>query len=128
MARPFWFPMEQYRATPYTPAPVWIGEFGIGNSSSDLVSGGAGSQGQWFTDVLNFIKSSYGRGGCGVGVRNLNWTYWALNGEDSFALLSGSYNGLANPTKEYSYLCFIQTGPLALPPGSGSGQCGSTGS
>jgi len=77
--------------------------------------------------MLNFIKSSYGSGGSGVSVSNLDWTYWALNGEDSFALLNGAYSGLNNPIKEYSYLCFIQTGSPALPPGSGSGQCGSTG-
>jgi endoglucanase len=121
------YPWSNTGATPYTSAPVWIGEFGTGNSSSDLASTGAGSQGQWFTDMLNFIKSSYGGGGSGVPVSNLDWTYWALNGEDSFGLLNGAYSGLNNPTKEYSYLCFIQTGPLAVPPGSGSGQCGSTG-
>ncbi len=121
------YPWSNTGATAYTTAPVWIGEFGTGNSTSDLVSSGAGSQGQWFTDLMNFIKSSYGSGGSGIAVSNLNWTYWALNGEDSFALLTGSYTGLQNPTKEYSYLCFAETGPLAVPSGSGSGQCGSTG-
>jgi hypothetical protein len=121
------YPWGNTGAAPYTWAPLWIGEFGSGNGSSDLVSGGSGSQGQWFTDLLNFIRSSYGGGGSAVAVSNLNWTYWALNGEDSFALLNGAYNGLANPLKEYSYLCFLQSGPFALPHGSGSGQCGSTG-
>ena len=121
------YPWSATGATAYTSAPVWLGEFGTGNGTTDLVSSGAGSQGQWFTDLMNFIKSSYGSGGSGVAVSNLNWTYWALNGEDSFALLNGSYNGLDNPTKEYSYLCFVETGPLAVPAGSGSGQCGSTG-
>ncbi len=121
------FPWSNTGATAYTTAPVWIGEFGTGNGNSDLVSTGAGSQGQWFTAMLNFIKSSYGSGGSGVAVSNLDWTYWALNGEDSFSLLNGAYSGLANPTKQYSYLCFIETGPLALPVGSGNGQCGSTG-
>ena len=121
------YPWSNTGATAYASAPVWIGEFGTGNGNGDLASTGAGSQGQWFTDLLNFIKSSYGSGGSGVAVSNLDWTYWALNGEDSFALLNGSYNALANTTKEYSYLCSIETGPLALPAGSGSGQCGSTG-
>jgi Cellulose binding domain/Cellulase (glycosyl hydrolase family 5) len=121
------YPWSNTGATAYTSAPVWIGEFGTGNGSGDLASTGAGSQGQWFTDLLNFIKSSYGSGGSGVAVSNLDWTYWALNGEDSFALLNGAYNGLANTTKQYSYLCSIETGPLALPAGNGSGQCGSTG-
>lgn len=121
------YPWSNTGASAYTTAPVWIGEFGTGNSASDLTSSGAGSQGQWFTDLMNFIKSSYGSGGSGIAVSNLDWTYWALNGEDSFALLSGSYNGLASASKEYSYLCFAETGPLAVPSGSASGQCGSTG-
>jgi endoglucanase len=121
------YPWSNTGATAYTTAPVWIGEFGTGNGSTDLTPGAAGSQGQWFTDLINFIKSSYGSGGSGIAVSNLDWTYWALNGEDSFSLLNGSYNGLANPTKEYSYMCFVETGPLAVPSGSGSGQCGSTG-
>src|SRR5581483_3767568 len=74
------YPWSNTGATAYTSAPVWIGEFGTGNGSSDLTSTAAGSQGQWFTDMLNFIKSSYGSGGgSGVSVSNLDWTYWALN-------------------------------------------------
>lgn len=121
------YPWSNTGAAPYTTAPVWIGEFGTGNGSTDLNSSSAGSQGQWFNDMLNFIKSSYGSGGSGVAVSNLHWTYWALNGEDSFSLLTGSYSGLASAAKEYSFLCFLETGPLAVPAGSGSGQCGSTG-
>jgi len=121
------YPWSNTGSTAYTTAPVWIGEFGTGNGSTELASNAAGSQGQWFTDMINFIKSSYGGGGSGVAVSNLHWTYWALNGEDSFSLLTGSYNGLVSTAKEYSYLCFIETGPLAVPAGSGSGQCGSTG-
>ncbi|HEY0753242.1 MAG TPA: cellulose binding domain-containing protein [Ktedonobacteraceae bacterium] len=117
------YPWSNTGATAYSTAPVWIGEFGTGNSATDLTSSGAGSQGQWFTDLINFIKSSYGSGGSGLAVSNLDWTYWALNGEDSFALLTGSYNGLANSTKEYNYLCTVETGPLAVP--AGSGKCGS---
>jgi endoglucanase len=120
------YPWSNTGATAYTTAPVWIGEFGTGNGSTDLASSGAGSQGQWFTDMINFIKSSYGSGtASGVAVSNLDWTYWALNGEDSFSLLNGAYSALASPTKEYNYLCTIETGPLAVPAGSGSTQCGS---
>jgi len=32
-------------------------------------------------------------------VSALNWTYWALNTEDSYALLGSNYMGLANPNK-----------------------------
>jgi aryl-phospho-beta-D-glucosidase BglC (GH1 family) len=117
--------------TSYDQAPIYLGEFGTGNNNSDLYSSGPGSQGQWFTDIVNFIQSSYNAcatSSCsGYPVRSLNWTYWALNTEDSYALLGNGYTGLANPSKEYSFLCSVQQGPLAVPPGSGGGQCGGTG-
>lgn len=122
------YPWGNTGSTPYSQAPMYLGEFGTGNSSSDLVSTGAGSEGQWFTDLVNFIGSSYERApGSGITVTDLQWTYWALNTEDSFALLGSGYTGLANPQKEYSFLCAIQLGPFAIPSGSGTGQCGSTG-
>jgi endoglucanase len=118
-----------WSSTPYTQAPLYLGEFGTGNTSSDLYSLGPGSEGQWFTDLVNFIQSSYGcSSNCsGYPVTSLNWTYWALNTEDSDALLGNNYTGLANPNKEYSFLCMVQQGLLAVPHGSGTGQCGSTG-
>ena len=100
------------------------------SSTSDLDSTGAGSEGQWFTDLVNFILSSYSltaANNSSIPVKSLNWTYWALNGEDSFGLLGSSYTGLANPVKEYTFLCSDQQGPFAVPAGSGFGQCGSTG-
>ena len=125
------YPWANTGHTAYTQAPVYIGEFGTANLDSDLYTSGAGSQGQWFTDLVNFIQSSYTRtasNDSGIPVTSLHFTYWALNDEDNYALLGSSYTGLENPKKEYSFLCFIQRGPLAVPPGSGSGQCGSTGS
>ena len=115
----------------YTQTPIYLGEFGTGNNGTDLSTSGSGSQGQWFTDMVNFLQSSYTQtqttpNFSGYAVTSLNWTYWALNTEDSYALLGTGYTGLANPTKEYSFLCAIQQGALAIP--SGSGQCGSTGS
>src|SRR5262249_24778631 len=53
------FPWKNTGSTPYTQAPVWIGEFGTGNDPDDLASSVPGSQGQWFTDLINFIQSSY---------------------------------------------------------------------
>src|SRR5919202_2935938 len=124
------YPWGNTGHTAYTQAPVFIGEFGTGKTDADLLSSGAGSQGQWFTDLVNFIQSSYTTttaNNSGVAVGSLQWTYWSLNGEDGYGLLGSSYNGLANAKKEYSFLCAIQQGPLAVPPGAGSGQCGSTG-
>jgi len=57
----------------------------------------------------------------------LNWTYWSINGNDSFAILNSNWNALALPAKVDSLLCFDEQGPFALPHGSGSGQCGGTG-
>jgi Cellulase (glycosyl hydrolase family 5) len=124
------YPWGNTGSTAYAQAPMYLGEYGTGNTSSDLFTSGAGSQGQWFTDIVNFIQSSYTltpANNSGIAVKNLQWSYWALNTEDSYALLGSGYTGLANPTKEYSFLCMVQQGPFAIPPGSGNGQCGSTG-
>ena len=124
------YPWGNTGATAYTQAPIWVGEFGTGNASSDLYTSGAGSQGQWFTDLINFIQSSYNRttsNDPGFALSNVNFTYWALNTEDSYALLGTSWTGLAYPPKEYSFLCFVQQGPFAVPQGTASNQCGNTG-
>jgi hypothetical protein len=112
----------------YSQAPVFIGEVGTGKTDADLFTSGAGSQGQYFTDIVNFIQSSYARTAAndpGVPVTSLHWTYWAVNTEDAYGLLGANYTGLANAKKEYTFLCAIQQGPLAVP--FGAGQCGSTG-
>ncbi len=124
------YPWSNTGATAYTSAPVWVGEFGTGNSSSDLYTSGNGSQGQWFTDIINFIQSSQAldaNNNSGIAVHNLHFTYWSANTEDSYALFGSSYTGFAIPDKEFTFLCSVQTGPFALPKGTGSGQCGSTG-
>lgn len=125
------YPWANTGATAYTQAPVWIGEFGTQNSQADVYPSGNGSEGQWFTDMINFINSSYtltASNNSGIPVSHLDWTYWALNSEDNFALLGSSYTGLAYAPKEYSLLCFDQQGSIAVPAGGGSGECGSTGS
>jgi len=110
---------------PYSQTPVYLGEFGTGNNESDLTSSPLvrGSEGQWFTDLVNFILSSYTLSSDSTyQVMNLQWTYWALNTEDGFALLGTNYSGLANSDKEYTYLCSIQqpdqliSPPPVLPP------------
>jgi endoglucanase len=124
------YPWASTGHTGYSTAPVFIGELGTGNAASSLTSTTRGSQGQWFTDVVNFLDSSRNRtavNDSGTAVSNLHWTYWALNDEDGYALLGANYTGLENPAKEYSYNCFLQSGPLAVPRGTGAGQCGSTG-
>jgi len=62
-------------------APLWVGEFGTGNEAADVSDSTPGSQGQWFSSLVSYIQAN-----------NLNWTYWALNGEDSYGLLDNNYD------------------------------------
>jgi endoglucanase len=78
-------------------APVWVGEFGTTNTASDISSSTPGSQGQWFSSLVQYIKSN-----------NLNWTYWALNGEDSFALLDNQYDPSPVSAQKQALLASIQ--------------------
>jgi aryl-phospho-beta-D-glucosidase BglC (GH1 family) len=124
------YPWGNTGHTAYSTAPVFMGEFGTGKTDGDVYSTGAGTQGQWFTDMINFIQSSYSRNANndpGFVVTQLHWTYWALNTNDNYGLLGNNFAGLAHEAKEYTFLCAIQRGPLAVPPGTGPGQCGSTG-
>jgi len=79
-------------------APVWAGEFGTGNAATDVQSSTPGSQGQWFSSLISFIHSNPAMG----------WTYWALNGEDSFDLLDGNYDPTPVSAAKQSLLASIQ--------------------
>lgn len=81
-------------------APVWVGEFGTTNNSADIQSNVAGSQGQWFQSMISFLKAN----------PQLQWTYWALNGEDSYALLASSYGATPVSALKQSMLASIQSG------------------
>jgi endoglucanase len=63
-------------------APVWLGEFGTANSSDDIQSAVPGSQGQWFQSLICFLQKN----------PSIDWTYWALNGEDKYGLLDPQYD------------------------------------
>jgi endoglucanase len=72
-------------------APVWIGEFGTDNAVINISSTVQGSQGQWFSDFITYMKNNSAIG----------WTYYALDGDDSYALLDYNYDPWpANPTKQ----------------------------
>src|SRR5206468_1187400 len=104
VARPQFLPVENTGATAYTSAPIWLGEFGTGTTTKDINSTGAGSQGQWFSDMVNFVNSSYtltAANNPGFSMQPLNWTYWSINGNDSFAILNSNWNGLILPAKVY---------------------------
>jgi endoglucanase len=92
-------------------APVWLGEFGTDNTSTDIENTAAGSQGQWFQTLVGFLKATPG----------IQWTYWALNGEDEYGLLDSNYDQTPASALKQSLLAGIQF-PL-----SGSGGSGGTG-
>ena len=79
-------------------APVWLGEFGTDNTSTDIENTAAGSQGQWFQSLVSFLSSNPA----------LSWTYWALNGEDSYALLDSNYDSTPVSATKQSLLASIQ--------------------
>ena len=89
-------------------APIMVGEFGTGNTASDIQSATPGSQGQWFESLVNFLQNN----------PSVSWTYWALNGEDSYGLLDNNYDSTpASPLKQ-SELASVQS---ALSSGGGGG-------
>jgi endoglucanase len=92
-------------------APIWVGEFGTGNNATDIQNTAAGSEGQWFSDLVQFLAAN----------PSMNWTYWALNGEDSFALLDSNYDATPANAAKQQLLASIQ-----FPLNGGSGGGGST--
>jgi endoglucanase len=71
-------------------APVWIGEFGTTNVSSDIQNNAAGSQGQWFSSLVSYL----------AGKPAMSWAYWAMNGNDSYALFNTNFNAIASAQKQ----------------------------
>jgi len=125
------YPWANTGHTGYSQAPLYIGEFGTGNLDTDLYNTTPGTDGQWFTGIVNFIASSYNRTAAndpGYALTSVHWTYWAYNANSGGSgILGDGWNAVANPKKVYTFLCSIEKPPFALPFGAGSGQCGSTG-
>ena len=92
-------------------APVMVGEFGTDNNTSDIQSATPGSQGQWFESLVNFLQNN----------PSLSWTYWALNGEDSYGLLGNQYDSTPVSSLKQNELASIQS---ALSGGGGGGNGG----
>lgn len=63
-------------------APIMVGEFGTTNNAEDIASSQAGSQGQWFSAMISYLKKH----------PTMGWTYWALNGNDDFGLLDAQFH------------------------------------
>jgi endoglucanase len=79
-------------------APVWVGEFGTDNNASDIESATAGSQGQWFESLIAYLQAN----------PSMGWTYWALNGEDSYGLLDSNYDATPANAQKQAMLASIQ--------------------
>ena len=92
-------------------APVWLGEFGTDNNISDIQNTAAGSQGQWFESLIAYLQSN----------PSIGWTYWALNGEDSYGLLDNNYDATPVSSQKESMLASIEF-PLSGG-GGGSSSC-----
>ncbi len=104
------YPWSSTGHVAYSQAPVWVGEFGTGNQPADLTSSVRGSQGQWFTAMVNFIQSSWSLAPAnnpGVVADRLHWTYWALNANDSYGVLGPNWSLLGVASKVTTFLCAI---------------------
>lgn len=88
---------------------MWLGEFGTDNTSTDIENTAAGSQGQWFESLVSFLQNH----------PQINWTCWALNGEDSYGLLDSNYDATPVSAMKQSELESIQfpLGGMTHPPG-----------
>ncbi len=79
-------------------APVWVGEFGTTNDDAAIQASGSGSQGQWFSGLVQFLGAN----------PSLNWTYWALNGEDRYGLLNATYGATPVSASKQQLLSGLQ--------------------
>jgi endoglucanase len=79
-------------------APIWLGEFGTDNTATDIQNTAAGSQGQWFQSLGAYLQSNPA----------MSWTYWALNGEDSYGLLDSNYDPTPPSSAKQALLQSIQ--------------------
>lgn len=79
-------------------APVWVGEFGTPNGDTDAKDAAAGSQGQWFSSLIQYLAAN----------SSVNWTYWALNGEDRYGLLPSDYSSTPQNALKQQELQSIQ--------------------
>jgi endoglucanase len=86
--------------------PIFVGEFGTLNGNADIQSTTPGSQGQWFSSTVQYLQSKPA----------MSHAYWAMNGNDRYALFNDSFNGIVNQSK----LTLLQTiqFPLDQQPGN----------
>ena len=63
-------------------APVWLGEFGAEKQDLGAPTATGQMEAQWFSSLVQFLQDN----------PRIGWTYWALNGNDRYALLDGRYD------------------------------------
>ena len=85
-------------------APVWIGEFGTSNSETDIRSSLPGSEGQWFSALVEFLGSH----------PSIGWTYWGVNGEDRYGLLDMAYSSRPANQLKFEALASITSNRAAI--------------
>ncbi len=85
-------------------APVWIGEFGTPNTDADVHSDIPGSEGQWFTELVQFLHEEH----------SIQWTYWGINGEDRYGLLDAQYRTAPVNAAKAGALASLLSGRLDL--------------
>lgn len=96
---------DEYTSSRSLAAPVFVGEFGTTSADADVCSTSAGSQGQWFNSIVNFIEQ-----------RGLSWGYWAFNGNDAYSLtLKDDWITPASTIKLDPYLCNLEVGASCQP-------------
>ena len=78
--------------------PVWLGEFGTSNTTKDIESNAPGSQGQWFSALVDFLRAQ----------PRISWAYWAVNGEDPAGLLTSNYAAPPTHSLKLEQLASIQ--------------------
>ncbi|HEX4772488.1 MAG TPA: glycoside hydrolase family 5 protein [Bryobacteraceae bacterium] len=79
-------------------APVWIGEFGTQNRPDRVASDIPGSQGQWFSNFIQYLQDH----------PEVNWAYWALNGSDGDGLLDKDYSATPPSMEKMAMLKKVQ--------------------
>lgn len=83
-------------------APVWIGEFGTPNTDADVRSQEPGSEGQWFSELVQFLHEEH----------SIQWTYWGINGEDRYGLLDPEYRSAPANASKAQALAMLLPGHL----------------
>ena len=81
-------------------APLYIGEFGT--PDGPFRSEDPGSQGQWFSELVAYLRDE----------RGIGWSYWTANAEDRYAYFGPGYSlELASAGKREA-LATLQSKPL----------------